>query len=190
VDTRNRIIEAYFEMVLREGFAAVSLDRLSKELGISKKTVYRHFAGKEELIESCVRNVFEQIDERVGPVLASGLEPVEKWLKLTETVAEMLRRLPGERMVELKRSFPSCWELMERLREERIRKYAELFEQGMNDGQIRRFDPHLLAHLYWRWIREITSPDFLRRHDLSWSQALKMSVDLFMNGVLETERKE
>ena len=48
--TRERLIEAAFEIFGRIGFHAVGMDRILEEVGVSKQTFYNHFESKDELI--------------------------------------------------------------------------------------------------------------------------------------------
>jgi TetR/AcrR family transcriptional repressor of mexJK operon len=43
------ILAAAKRSFLAAGFGAVSMDAIAREAGVSKATVYAHFAGKEEL---------------------------------------------------------------------------------------------------------------------------------------------
>lgn len=49
--TRERIIEALVRVVLDEGIHAFSVATVAERAGISHRTVYRHFASREELLE-------------------------------------------------------------------------------------------------------------------------------------------
>src|ERR1700680_3053471 len=45
---------------LASGFGAVSMDAIAREAGVSKATVYAHFASKEELFGAVVARVSER----------------------------------------------------------------------------------------------------------------------------------
>ena len=47
---RTMLIEKALETYYRGGFQAVGMDRLARETGISKTSMYKHFRTKEELI--------------------------------------------------------------------------------------------------------------------------------------------
>ena len=49
-ETRDRVIDVATTLFHREGFHAIGVDRLSAELGMSKKTLYKHFGSKDELL--------------------------------------------------------------------------------------------------------------------------------------------
>ena len=49
---------------LAAGFGAVSMDTIAREAGVSKATVYAHFAGKEELFGAVIERECEALNSR------------------------------------------------------------------------------------------------------------------------------
>jgi len=47
---RGEIVRAARQLFLENGVAAVSMDGIAQDAGVSKKTIYSHFANKEELL--------------------------------------------------------------------------------------------------------------------------------------------
>jgi AcrR family transcriptional regulator len=56
--TRAKILETIDRLFYRQGIRAVGVDTIVAELGISKKTLYRHFRSKSEMIEAYLRGRF------------------------------------------------------------------------------------------------------------------------------------
>lgn len=52
--TRQRTLDRAQDLFHREGFHTVGVDRLASEIGISKKTLYKHFGSKENLLAEVV----------------------------------------------------------------------------------------------------------------------------------------
>ncbi|HWF34305.1 MAG TPA: helix-turn-helix domain-containing protein [Solirubrobacteraceae bacterium] len=50
LSARQRIIDTAYELFSREGLRAVGVDRIIDESGVARKTFYRHFPSKEDLI--------------------------------------------------------------------------------------------------------------------------------------------
>jgi AcrR family transcriptional regulator len=63
---RASLLDAAREMLLRDGYAALSIPTLAKACGVSAESVYKRFAGKAAL----VRAVVEHALSGVGPVAA------------------------------------------------------------------------------------------------------------------------
>ena len=54
-ETRQRFIDAGFELFSRNGFGAVGLDTILREVGLSKQTFYNHFESRDELVLGVLR---------------------------------------------------------------------------------------------------------------------------------------
>ncbi|MEY3444561.1 MAG: hypothetical protein RLZZ519_2842 [Bacteroidota bacterium] len=64
--TAQRIVDRCFVAFNQFGFAAVSMDSISKELKISKKTIYKHCASKEELLELALSQTLRRVEEKLA----------------------------------------------------------------------------------------------------------------------------
>ncbi|MGO2750297.1 MAG: TetR/AcrR family transcriptional regulator [Pseudoclavibacter sp.] len=49
---RERLLATASELFYREGIHAVGVDRIVNEAGVTRATFYRHFPGKEDLVEA------------------------------------------------------------------------------------------------------------------------------------------
>lgn len=63
--TKSRILDMSFYAFNQRGYQAVSMDEVSRALKISKKTIYKHFTSKEEILESAMVSMFERIELRL-----------------------------------------------------------------------------------------------------------------------------
>ena len=82
--TRDRILETVDRLFYRRGLQAVGVDAIVAELGISKKTLYRHFPSKDDLIVAYLKGRFRPLPE------ASSKSPAEQILKNFEWFARSL----------------------------------------------------------------------------------------------------
>ena len=48
-------------MFLKHGFKSVTMDDIALEMGISKKTIYKYFKNKKELIKIVITQLIEKI---------------------------------------------------------------------------------------------------------------------------------
>ena len=49
-ELRKKILEGTKELFMRYGIRSVSMDDIARHLSVSKKTLYQHFADKDELV--------------------------------------------------------------------------------------------------------------------------------------------
>jgi TetR/AcrR family transcriptional repressor of mexJK operon len=83
------ILAAAKRSFLAAGFGAVSMDTIAREAGVSKATVYAHFAGKEELFGAVIDRECERYFARFS---AGELDPRDVRASLT---------VLGRRFIEL-----------------------------------------------------------------------------------------
>lgn len=67
--TRERIRNAAIKLFLRKGYEGVSVDEIVRASGVSKPTIYSHFAGKEELFVSLLEEACERL---LAPLVEPG----------------------------------------------------------------------------------------------------------------------
>jgi AcrR family transcriptional regulator len=60
--SRERIVDAAFGVLEREGWDSLSMRRLGQELDVWPMAVYRHFRDKDELVDALVAYLVAEID--------------------------------------------------------------------------------------------------------------------------------
>ncbi len=54
--TRDRIVKAAARLFYEEGIRAVSVDAVAEKAGVTKKTLYYHFRGKDDLVAAYLQS--------------------------------------------------------------------------------------------------------------------------------------
>lgn len=60
--TRQRILDAAWQLTEAEGFRPVSVDEIAAEAGVGRATIFRHFGSKEDLYEAALWHRMSQVD--------------------------------------------------------------------------------------------------------------------------------
>jgi AcrR family transcriptional regulator len=106
---QRAIVLAAREHFLRDGFAGASMDAIAKSAGVSVKTIYSHFAGKEELFSKVM--IAACTDHLLSEALPSEDVLAQRfaWFRkasqsgLVEAGREYLRHLLSEEQLALYR---------------------------------------------------------------------------------------
>jgi AcrR family transcriptional regulator len=70
---RERILRAATQLFYRQGINSTGVDELARAAHVSKRTLYQHFASKDDLVAAYVRSMSE-----AGPTAPAGvLEPAQ-----------------------------------------------------------------------------------------------------------------
>jgi AcrR family transcriptional regulator len=84
LSTRDRILEAVDRLFYRQGIRAVGVDAIAADLGISKKTLYRLFPSKDDLILAYLNGRFRPLPAN------SDKPPAEQILANFDWIARMM----------------------------------------------------------------------------------------------------
>jgi TetR/AcrR family transcriptional regulator, repressor for uid operon len=121
--TRQRILAATAEVLGRRGMAKLSLSEVALQASVSRPTLYRWFASKEELISAFTRWERQTYEHGVSEATA-GLSGAEKLDAALRFIVDYQQSYPGLRMVDvepalvigrLSRVIPLMRERLERL---------------------------------------------------------------------------
>ncbi len=74
---KEKIINVATDLFLKHGVKTVTLDRITKELHTSKRTIYAHFADKTDLLRSCLNNYHARIREENEEVIRNSENAIE-----------------------------------------------------------------------------------------------------------------
>jgi TetR/AcrR family transcriptional regulator, mexJK operon transcriptional repressor len=157
---RQAILDAAATIFLRQGYLGTSMDEIAARAGVSKQTVYKHFADKErlfvEIVVATVDEISDPVHEEVLQLLDSSRPALERDLR--ELARRLLARVLQPRVVELRRlvigeasRFPDLGRAFyERGPGRTIDALAQAFEGLAARGVLRVEDAHLAAaHFNW-----------------------------------------
>jgi AcrR family transcriptional regulator len=89
--TRQRILQALVRVVLDDGVHAFTMENVARKAGVAHRTVYRHFATREELLEGLSASLDDLAG--VGTVIAEPESPDE----LASVIASVYREFGRHR---------------------------------------------------------------------------------------------
>lgn len=189
-DPRERILATASETVFREGYPSLNMDRLAVGLGMSKKTLYVHFPGKEAILKAFVERFTSRLRDRMDSILE---DPVSDFpSKLRAVVALMsssLSRVPATLFRDLQRYAPAVYRLLEETRSRNIpRIFSRLVREGIAEGYLRPgIDPDFAAFAWLQLVRGLTQPESLDQTGLTPRQTVENAFRLFWPGLLSDE---
>jgi len=189
----GRILDAARKVLFGTGPSALTMELLSKELGISKKTLYVHFPGKDAILCAIVDGFAAKIHERLETIVSNpNLRSPEKLCLLIETIGEATARLTPAILRDLERNAPVVFERIDAVRRRNIPYFfGRLIREGMSEGYIRSdVDPDFVCEFWLHAIRGLMSPEVMEKFKLSPGQTVERGVALFMSGLLTQSGRE
>jgi AcrR family transcriptional regulator len=110
---KERIVKSALNLFWRFGIKSVTMDDIAKELGISKRTIYQHYADKEAILAMVIN---EQITSQKCEIdkLDEILEnPIDQMIQATDQMRISLAQMNPALIYDLKKYYPESWALFQ-----------------------------------------------------------------------------
>jgi AcrR family transcriptional regulator len=186
------IVEAAARLFLNPDSARVSMDDLARELGMSKKTIYRHFPDRRSLLTAVLDRRFAAIEHTVlAAIEAAAGQPFDVRVhRFLMAAGSELGRVGAAQLATGRGGDAVLREYAARRMDEVIyQRLDTLYREGHAQGLLPA-PPELLSEI----TRGAVEALFNSRlpHDLDWSAAdlLRATVDTVLYGAIRSKPAE
>lgn len=186
-ETRLRILRQARADFFMHGYSSFTMDALAAEVGMSKKTLYVHFAGKDEIVGAIIDDLAAEIRADADALLRNReLNFAEKLRGFVEGMAERMATLQPRTVRDLQRFAPKLYAKVEAVRAVTLPYvFGRFVEEGQIQGLIRTSPPPGLAiEFFLHAMQGMMAPVTLDRLKLAPREVIPMAIDLFFGGLL------
>ena len=137
-DTKKRILETALELFAQRGYLGTSMSDIAQRLGISKAALYKHYTGKQEILDQIAARMNQMDYERAAEYEMPETEP--------DGFAEAYMHSPAEKIRAYSRAqfdhwtreeFPANFRRMLTLEQYRDEKLARLYQEYLVAGPVK-----------------------------------------------------
>lgn len=165
-DIESKILDEAYRLFLSKGYKNTTMDDLAQSLTMSKKTLYKYFPGKLELLSAAFDLLKSRLSSKVDSLIKDHKKPYALKLKqFMSIIAKDLAPINPELLADLRIHAPDIWaELQGYIRESAFIRFQKLIEEGIDNGFIA---PHvnktMVVLIYASAIQNIMDPKFLEQ---------------------------
>ncbi len=137
-------------MFLKLGVRSVSMDDLSRELGMSKKTLYQHVKDKRSLLHLVVTKHIEEEMQVMTDIKKTATDALDEIAQLAQYLMICLKDLQPAFNYDIQKFFPETWAMVLAFHDTYIREVMiQNIHRGITEGIYRSdIDPEILSILY------------------------------------------
>ncbi|CAI8291339.1 MAG: Uncharacterised protein [Owenweeksia sp. TMED14] len=133
-DSCSTICERAMRLFQRFGLKAVTMDDISKEMSISKKTLYSFFQNKSDLVDQSIRSKMKSHKNELTAIKKSKKNAIEEILANQSMLIKILEQF-GKNFFALRKYYPSTFNWAIQYRKKTIIKSCrENIERGISEG--------------------------------------------------------
>lgn len=150
-ETEQKILDAALKLFTEKGYEQTTiLDIVGEMGGLTRGAFYHHFKSKEEVFFALTDRLFNDIEPFEKIKKRTNLNGLDKIKLVLQIINESEEYAALQlQIVPLLEKSPIAFKLfMDEQRSFLAPKYAELIEEGINDGSIKAKHPKLTAELF------------------------------------------
>ncbi len=153
MSTKERILEEALTLFAERGYDGVGIDGIAERVGIKGPSVYKHFKGKEEILNALIDRAESHYDEFFGSEEHIGNIPKNKEEFISMTMKRISFTMKDPMIKKIRKLL-----VQEQFRNERIsevttkhqldviqKMFAKIIKGMMDEGIVVKDDPMLLA---------------------------------------------
>jgi AcrR family transcriptional regulator len=150
---QEQIAEAALALISRCGMAGISVANVAKEVGVVTSAIYRHYRGKDEILDSVVDLLGQRFVGIVQAVRADESEPLERLHQLFLRHLELIRSNAGFPRVVLSDEMfsgqPRRRQKMHAILRTYLSEVALLVREGQANGRFQTdLDPDAVSVMF------------------------------------------
>ena len=92
--SRDKILDCAEQLFARRGFAGIGLAEVAEQVGLSKSSLFHHFASKAQLYAAVMARILDRIESELMRSLVAGGGPVQRLERWLDVVVDVLAAHP------------------------------------------------------------------------------------------------
>lgn len=154
---KDTILKKTGERFLKFGYKSVTMDDIADELAISKKTIYKYFDNKHDLVQQSVTHAHEACMFAIEGVCNLGFNAIHENFEVKKVFKDLLQSNDDSPMYQLKKYYPKIYEKV-------MSKEFIMFQdcisrnikKGIEEGLYRKeIDINVVTRLYFALVMAV-----------------------------------
>ena len=109
---KETILNKAGDIFLKLGFKSVTMDDIAHELGISKKTIYKYFKNKADLVDETTAYMHEKLHKEALKVYDLGYNAIEENFEVNKVFKGFMQNLDNSPIYQLQKYYPETYNKM------------------------------------------------------------------------------
>ncbi len=185
MDIKSKIIKEASELVMQYGIRTVTMDDISKNLGISKKTIYQYFKDKKELVNTVTQLHLDTEEERFLSSVKDSKDSIHELILVSQCLRETMKDMKMNVLNELQKFYPEAWQKYEYFKSKVMKEtIMRTIMRGQKEGYFRSdIDPDLIATMRMEQVQTFMLNNLLPRDKYSIAEIQMHLFDHFIHGL-------
>lgn len=185
VEIKERIIEGAYQLFSQRGLKSVTMDDIARHLHVSKKTIYKYFREKDEIVEAFTLGLLKQTQSSLDEIAAISKDPIEEILLIMKHLATMFSTINTNLIYDLQKYYPKVWIVFKEFKDKNMIQMVENnLRKGIKQGLYReKLDVKILARLRMAQVELAMNPLVFSPQQFDFAKVQLTLIDHFLHGI-------
>lgn len=182
----QKIIDISADLFLKYGVKSISMDDISKAVGVSKKTIYENVANKAELISAVVTDFILKEKIEIDKIVNDSKDAIDEMFKIANHVLYFLRNIKPSLTYDLQKYYRASWQIIEQIHFGFIRSVIKTnIQRGIKEKVYRdSLNDEIISRLYLSSAKMMTQEDFFPLKEFNKAELYAEFISYHMFGIL------
>lgn len=178
----KRVVEAVIEELKCHGFK-FTMDDVTARLHMSKSSLYKLVGSKDNLVHGVLEYIKADFVQRRQALWAENVDIHTKLQGFMELYLRIFKHYNNMIYQEIKQLYYAEWEDWIAFQQDNIDSLLALLQQGIDSGEFRPVNVHLVRQVILSSMTALTDYEFLQENNMTYYDALEGLGDILFNGL-------
>jgi AcrR family transcriptional regulator len=182
---RHKILETSNELFLNLGFKSVTMDEIASKMGVSKKTIYKYFENKTELVAAVTDYMFDTVSCGIDGICALQMNPIQEIFSIKRLIMKHLKDEKSSPQYQLQKYYPKIYASLTQ-KQFHIMQVCVVnnLKQGIEKGLYRtHIDLEFISRIYFNGMVGIKNKDLFPLTDYSMNTLMNHYLEYHLRGI-------
>lgn len=189
MEIAERIVHTASLMFERLGIRSVSMDDISRSLGMSKKTLYQHFKDKDSIVVCFCQRHRKEWQQELTAIETQSPTALHEIVNLTKHLKVALSKMNPGLLHDMQKYHPAAFqEFLESKQSEMLPTIIRVINRGKQEGVFRQdLNPEILGRMRMEQIELSTNPAVFPPDKFNLLEVNLQLLEHFVSGMLTVE---
>lgn len=185
MEVQERILDTAFTLFRQYGTRSITMDDIAVRMGISKKTLYAHFADKSDLVTNVMSRHLKLMEDQCVDGLTQSKDAIEELFLVMKMLEDKMRNMNPVVMMDLQKYHARAFQLFEQHREVfMLQMIRRNLERGIREGLFREdLDLDILSHFRAASSMFCFQPELFPMNGYDMTKVQRVLLEHFLYGV-------
>ena len=185
MDIKDRILRHAMLLFMQKGIKSVSMDDIAASMAMSKKTLYKWFANKDEMVHAVMTQHLLESQHDCEQLQAQATSAVDELFGMMNWMRQQFSEVHPSIFYDMQKFHPTTWQLwLDHKQEYILAQITDNLRRGMSEELYRAdLDVPVLARLRLAQIELAFNPDVFPPRQFDVQRLQQVIIEHYMLGI-------